>query len=38
MNEAEDRVEYAEQNTLLRKQFDPVMTEPIGVLPRNTMP
>ena len=29
MNEAEDRVEYAEQNTLLRKQFDPVMTEPI---------
>ena len=29
MNEEEDRVEYAEQNTLLRKQFDPVMTEPI---------
>ena len=29
MNEAEDRVEYAEQNTLLRKQFDSVMTEPI---------
>lgn len=29
MNEEEDRVEYAEQNKLLRKQFDPVLTEPI---------
>jgi anti-sigma factor RsiW len=29
MNEEEDRVEYAEQNTHLRKQFDPVLTEPI---------
>ena len=29
MNEEEDRVEYAEQNTMLRRQFDPVLTEPI---------
>jgi anti-sigma factor RsiW len=29
MNEEEDRVEYAEQNVLLKKQFDGVLTEPI---------
>jgi anti-sigma factor RsiW len=29
MTEEEDRVEYAEQNTLLRRQFEPVLTEPI---------
>jgi anti-sigma factor RsiW len=29
MNEDEDRVEYAEQNRLLRRQFDTVLTEPI---------
>ncbi len=29
MNENEDRVEYAEQNRLLRRQFDAVLTEPI---------
>ncbi|MEP7069927.1 MAG: anti-sigma factor [Usitatibacter sp.] len=29
MNEEEDRVEYAEQNALLKRQFDPVLTEPI---------
>ena len=29
MNEEEDRVEYAEQNNLLRRQFDTVLTEPI---------
>ena len=29
MTEEEDRMEYAEQNALLRRQFDPVMTEPI---------
>ena len=29
MNEAEDRMEYAEQNALLRRQFDAVLTEPI---------
>jgi anti-sigma factor RsiW len=29
MNEEEDRVEYAEQNKLLRRQFDTVLTEPI---------
>ncbi len=29
MNEEEDRVEFAEQNTLLKRQFDGVMTEPI---------
>jgi anti-sigma factor RsiW len=29
MNEAEDRVEYAEQNALLKRQFDAVLTEPI---------
>ena len=29
MNEAEDRMEYAEQNVLLRRQFDTVLTEPI---------
>lgn len=29
MTEDEDRVEYAEQNNLLRRSFDPVLTEPI---------
>ena len=29
MNEDEDRMEYAEQNALLRRQFDAVLTEPI---------
>jgi anti-sigma factor RsiW len=29
MTEEEDRMEYAEQNTLLKRQFDGVMTEPI---------
>jgi anti-sigma factor RsiW len=29
MNEEEDRVEYAEQNSLLKRRFDPVLTEPI---------
>ncbi len=29
MTEEEDRVEYADQNNLLRRQFDAVMTEPI---------
>jgi anti-sigma factor RsiW len=29
MTEEEDRVEYAEQNNLLRKQFDSALTEPI---------
>ena len=29
MTEEEDRVEYAEQNNALRRQFDPVLTEPI---------
>ena len=29
MNEEEDRVEYAEQNALLKRQFDAVLTEPI---------
>ena len=29
MNEEEDRAEYADQNNLLRRQFDPVLTEPI---------
>jgi anti-sigma factor RsiW len=29
MTEEEDRVEYADQNNLLRRQFDPVLTEPI---------
>ena len=29
MTEEEDRVEYADQNNLLRRQFDTVMTEPI---------
>jgi anti-sigma factor RsiW len=29
MSEEEDRVEYADQNHLLRRQFDPVLTEPI---------
>jgi anti-sigma factor RsiW len=29
MTEEEDRVEYAEQNALLKRQFDGVMTEPI---------
>ena len=29
MTEEEDRVEYAEQNALLKRRFDPVMTEPI---------
>ena len=29
MTEEEDRVEYAEQNKLLRRQFDTVLTEPI---------
>ena len=29
MTEEEDRVEYAEQNNLLRRQFDTVLTEPI---------
>jgi anti-sigma factor RsiW len=29
MTEEEDRVEYAEQNNLLKRQFDPVLTEPI---------
>ena len=29
MNEEEDRTQYAEQNALLRRQFDPVLTEPI---------
>jgi anti-sigma factor RsiW len=29
MTEEEDRVEYADQNNLLRRQFDSVMTEPI---------
>ena len=29
MNEEADRVEYAEQNALLKRRFDPVLTEPI---------
>jgi anti-sigma factor RsiW len=29
MTEEEDRAEYADQNNLLRRQFDPVLTEPI---------
>ena len=29
MTEEEDRMEYAEQNALLKRRFDPVMTEPI---------
>ena len=29
MTEAEDRAEFADQNTLLKRQFDGVMTEPI---------
>ena len=29
MNEEEDRLEYAEQNTLLKRRFDAVLTEPI---------
>lgn len=29
MTEEEDRVEYADQNNALRRQFDPVLTEPI---------
>jgi anti-sigma factor RsiW len=29
MTEEEDRVEYADQNNLLRRQFDTVLTEPI---------
>jgi anti-sigma factor RsiW len=29
MTEEEDRMEYADQNSLLRRQFDTVMTEPI---------
>ena len=29
MNEEEDRVEYGEQNVVLKKQFDGVLTEPI---------
>ena len=29
MNEEEDRVEYAAQNALLHRHFDPVLTEPI---------
>ena len=29
MTEEEDRAEYADQNSLLRRQFDPVLTEPI---------
>jgi anti-sigma factor RsiW len=29
MTEEEDRVEYADQNNLLRRQFDAVLTEPI---------
>ena len=29
MNEEEDRLEYGEQNALLRRHFDSVMTEPI---------
>ena len=29
MNEEDDRMEYADQNALLRRQFDPVLTEPI---------
>lgn len=29
MTEEEDRVEYAEQNNMLRRRFDAVMTEPI---------
>ncbi|MBC8021938.1 MAG: anti-sigma factor [Burkholderiales bacterium] len=29
MTEEEDRVEYADQNSLLRRQFDTVLTEPI---------
>ena len=29
MTEEEDRVEYAEQNALLKRQFDAVLTEPI---------
>src|SRR5262249_47980349 len=29
MTEEEDRMEYAEQNNALRRQFDPVLTEPI---------
>ena len=29
MTEEEDRMEYADQNNLLRRQFDSVMTEPI---------
>ena len=29
MNEEQDRVKYAAQNTLLHRHFDPVLTEPI---------
>jgi anti-sigma factor RsiW len=29
MTEEEDRVEFAEQNNLLKRRFDPVLTEPI---------
>ena len=29
MTEEEDRAEYADQNNLLRRQFDPVLTEPL---------
>jgi len=29
MTEEEDRVEYADQNNALRRQFDSVLTEPI---------
>ncbi|HEX7466761.1 MAG TPA: hypothetical protein VF309_08975, partial [Usitatibacter sp.] len=29
MTEEEDRMEYAEQNRLLRRQFDSILTEPI---------